>query len=170
MTAPDEGYQIRRGQAGDLPYLREIELASDRLFPPGRVPGTGETFPPSQLEAAARDDLLFIAESAAEVVGFAVSAVCDPLLHLYLLAVRPDHGRRGLGTGLVRRVVEEARSRALAGVTLTTFADLRWNAPFYRKLGFCILEPDHRGPRLASLLAAEEEAGMRNRVAMLKTL
>jgi N-acetylglutamate synthase-like GNAT family acetyltransferase len=170
MTAPGKEYRIRQGKLDDLPNLRDIELAADRLFPPGRVPETGATFPLPQLEAAVHNELLLIAEAAGGVVGFAVSAVCDRLLHLSLLAVHPDHGRRGLGTNLVLRVVEEARGRALAGVTLTTFADLKWNAPFYEKLGFHILAPDEWSPRLASLLTKEKEAGMNNRVAMLKTL
>jgi hypothetical protein len=53
-------------------------------------------------------------------------------------------------------------------VTLTTFRDVPWNAPFYARLGFRILEPSAWTPGLMALLALEESRGLprRLRVAM----
>ncbi len=51
-------------------------------------------------------------------------------------------------------------------MTLTTFASLPWNAPFYERLGFRRLAGAERGGRLAALLRAEERRGLRDRVAM----
>ena len=36
-------------------------------------------------------------------------------------------------------IIQQAASRKLLGITLTTFPDLPWNAPFYAKVGFQIL-------------------------------
>lgn len=160
-------YRVRKGRLADLPYLRDVELAADKLFPKGRVPDTGETFPMSRLEGAVRNGLLLIAEAGDAIVGFAASEPYDNLLHLHALAVHPDHGKQGLGRKMVLEVIEESRRRGLAGVTLTTFEDLRWNAPFYKKLGFRILDPKECNTTLESLLSKERESGMKNRVAML---
>jgi GNAT superfamily N-acetyltransferase len=83
----------------------------------------------------------------------------------YALAVRPDFGRRGIGRDLVLCVIEESKRRSLSGVTLTTFKDLKWNAPFkdlkwnapfYEKLGFRILESHERSAKLNSILSDEK--------------
>jgi hypothetical protein len=47
----------------------------------------------------------------------------------------------------MQATIEAARVRALAAVTLTTFADVAFNAPFYRTLGFEILEKPSPGCR-----------------------
>ena len=53
-------------------------------------------------------------------------------------------------------------------MTLTTFRELPWNAPFYRGLGFRALDPAEYGPDLAELVAKEDAAGLsaRERVVM----
>ncbi len=164
---PDiDSMRIRNADARDLPMLAAIEAAADTVFPEGRLPNVGSTYPADELAQAMRDGLLQVADVEGVVVGFAVSDVIGPVLHLYLLAVHPDHGRRGIGKALVECVIAESARRELSGVTLTTFEDLKWNAPFYRKLGFRILSGHEQTPMLASVLANEHAAGLRSRVAM----
>ena len=50
--------------------------------------------------------------------------------------MHPDCGGKGLGTGLMRHVLQLAKQRRLKQVTLSTFRDVPWNGPFYGKLGF----------------------------------
>ena len=52
------------------------------------------------------------------------------------LDVMPEFGRRGLGSRLLAAVCEWAREQRCAAVTLSTFRDVPWNGPFYRKRGF----------------------------------
>jgi hypothetical protein len=40
-------------------------------------------------------------------------------------------------------------------VTLTTFRDLPWNAPFYQRMGFIVLTDDSLDPHLREALQAE---------------
>jgi GNAT superfamily N-acetyltransferase len=54
--------------------------------------------------------------------------------------VDPAHGRRGLGAALVETVCDWARIQGYGVISLSTFRDLPWNAPFYAKLGFQILD------------------------------
>jgi hypothetical protein len=40
-------------------------------------------------------------------------------------------------------------------VTLTTFRDVPWNAPYYQRLGFTIVGAGDQGRQLADLVARE---------------
>jgi hypothetical protein len=40
---------------------------------------------------------------------------------------------------MLEQVIESARQAAYPAVTLTTFRDVPWNAPFYTRLGFSML-------------------------------
>ena len=50
--------------------------------------------------------------------------------------------------------------RGLAAVTLTTFRDVSWNAPFYARLGFRIVEPGSLSPGLVAVVQLEERRGL----------
>ena len=160
-------YQIRKATKRDIVGLAGIERAAETLFPEGRVPSTGGTYPSGGFARAMQNGLLVVAEVDQAVVGFAVCEEVERALHLYLLAVHPEHGNQGIGKSLVVRVIEESQHRGLAGVTLTTFEDLKWNGPFYRKLGFQVLATHETSAVLASTLSRERLAGMELRVAML---
>jgi uncharacterized small protein (DUF1192 family) len=47
----------------------------------------------------------------------------------------------------------------LAALTLTTFHDVRWNAPFYSRIGFEVLGVSGLNERLSGLLRKEIEGG-----------
>jgi GNAT superfamily N-acetyltransferase len=76
------------------------------------------------------------------------------------MSVHPDHGRRGLGATLLNHVCAWARAEGLPSVTLTTFADLPWNAPFYAKHGFRVMREDELGPELRALRDDETAHGL----------
>ncbi|MBW4457630.1 MAG: GNAT family N-acetyltransferase [Nostoc indistinguendum CM1-VF10] len=50
--------------------------------------------------------------------------------------VAPEHGQRGIGSALVGTVCTWAKQQGYRIVSLSTFRDIPWNAPFYSKLGF----------------------------------
>ncbi|MBX3706751.1 MAG: O-acetyl-ADP-ribose deacetylase [Pseudomonadales bacterium] len=162
---------IRSGEPGDVPRLAAVERAADRLFPAGRLPPGDDPYPLDQLADACAAGLLFVAarqpaRARDEIIGFGFCRIEGRRLHLVGLAVDPDHGRQGIGAALVRRAWAECRARALEGVTLTTFADLSWNGPFYARMGFSVLDEPALPTYLATALARERAAGMRDRVAM----
>lgn len=158
---------IRPAKKAGLPSLAAIERAAAVLFPPGRIPDMDDVMPLDQLALGADAGLLFVATSEGEVVGFAMAQDRDDCLHLAVMAVHPAHARRGLGRKLVLAIVEEAAKRARAGVTLTTFADLPWNGPFYESVGFRVLGDYELSAALRKVLAQEETLGMSSRVAMV---
>lgn len=164
---------IRNAQETDLPRLTEIELRANRVFPAGRVPDLDDTIEQSDMLLAISHGLLFVACEDDQVVGYAMCDVRenvltagDRVLHLCEVAVDPQFGRRGIGRRLVEFVVAESRSRDLSATTLTTFADVKFNGPFYESAGFHAIATADLMPSLAAVLADEEQQGFTNRVAM----
>jgi len=133
--------EVREARAADLPLLAGIEADADELFlerfgnPPWEppTPGQDRAFEPG-----------FVLVAGSPAVGFAHVLEVEGEAHLELLAVRRDHGRRGIGTALVRAATLEARRRGHRRLTLSTYRDVPWNAPFYARLGFAELDrPEH---------------------------
>jgi GNAT superfamily N-acetyltransferase len=116
--------------------------------------------------------LVWVAQARGAPVGFAACEAFDDALHLWELAVRRERQGRGLGRALVAACIAEARIRGLPGVTLTTFRDIAWNAPFYAGCGFVEVPAGALNPRLSGALEAEGRRGldMANRCAMRLTL
>jgi GNAT superfamily N-acetyltransferase len=108
--------------------------------------------------------LILVAEDERGVAGFALCDLFDDALHLHELDVRLESQGRGLGRALVDAAVDLARARGRSAVTLTTFTNIPWNAPFYGQLGFQTVAA--AGPRLAATLAAEAARGLTQRCAM----
>ncbi|CAN5517152.1 GNAT family N-acetyltransferase [soil metagenome] len=57
-------------------------------------------------------------------------------------------------------VASWAHEKGLDGLTLTTFRDVPWNAPYYRRLGFTDLPDTEWGPHLRAKVAREAAAGL----------
>ncbi|EMM5578099.1 GNAT family N-acetyltransferase [Enterobacter hormaechei] len=72
-------------------------------------------------------------------VGFILTEAHPSSLFIVELSVHLDWQGRGLGRQLIARAAAHARSLGLNSLTLTTFRDVPWNAPFYRRLGFEML-------------------------------
>ena len=74
------------------------------------------------------------------------------------LSVHPSAVRRGIGAALLAAVVEDARAAGARRVTLLTYADVPWNAPWYARHGW--RETDDLGPGLRALAEHEVELGL----------
>lgn len=155
--------EIRLATAEDVPFLPAIEDAAGSLFE--QIPATAslplDVTPVEDFEEARRHGLLWVAEATpGALFGFALAERIDESLHLEELDVLPAYGRQGIGARLVRAVCHEARGQGFAEVTLCTFRDVPWNAPFYERLGFRILREEELTPGLAERVREEESAGL----------
>jgi len=105
-------------------------------------------------------------------VGFAAAAPIDAFFHLAELSVDPNHGRIGIGQALVEAIAGLADRRGLAGVTLTTFRDVPFNAPFYARLGFVEMPLSDAPVTLRERFLAElpPQTAVEARVLMLRRL
>lgn len=93
------------------------------------------------------------------ITGFLTAEIHQHVLHIWQMSVRSDQQRKGVGRNLIRAAELWARSRHLTALTLTTFCDVPWNAPFYQSCGFAIVDPISH-PMLLAILEAEREAGL----------
>jgi ribosomal protein S18 acetylase RimI-like enzyme len=140
MQQTRSAYAIVPAQPEDVDRLIAVDLAAGQLFAPtgllsddalhDHVP---ETVMQQAIEAK---DLLKVSAQDSGAVGFALVSHRGGTLYLDQISVHPDHGRRGLGAELVRQVCVVAKQRRLKQVTLSTFREVPWNGPFYRKMGF----------------------------------
>ena len=102
-----------------------------------------------------------------EIVGFLAAEVAGPELHIWEIAVRFDVQNQRIGRKLIEAASEFAHQHGLRSLTLTTFSNVPWNAPWYQRLGFVHARDDER---LAALVRTESERGWTGRCAMRKTL
>jgi GNAT superfamily N-acetyltransferase len=100
-------------------------------------------------------------------VGFARLEVVDGHTHLGQLSVLPEHGPIGVGTSLVHAACQRSRRQGFRFLTLTTFAGIPFNGPFYRRLGLYQLTDDQIGPGLAQVVTDEVDL---NRFGMRVTM
>lgn len=165
-------FRIRASRLEDLAALPAIEAQAAGLFPPGLLPaGATGTLPATALEALHAAGLLWVADlEGREVAGFLAAQVHVDCLHVTEMDVSPAFGRQGLGTRLLAHAAHEARARGLAWLTLTTFEQVPWNAPFYARNGFVRAEDLAAFPHLQRALAHESELGLQGRIAMVRPL
>ena len=159
--------RARTAASADLAHIQGIEAAADRLFEP-IMDISGWSAPPRGAERAAMDGFILVVGEPA--VAFAHVIEIDGHHHLEQLAVHPKHMRQGIGTELVYAAVDMVASLGGTDLTLITFADVPWNAPFYQSLGFDVVAPP---PRLDPLLKVERDLGLvrgGRRVVMSRTI
>ncbi|GGB50248.1 N-acetyltransferase [Tistrella bauzanensis] len=151
-----DAISIRPGRPDDAPALAAIEDAAAGLFADIGIALGATTSDPAVLAIAARQHRLLVATDKDDrPLGFALTTIVDGHAHLAELDVAPAFGRRGIGRGLIAAVAARAAAAGHDRLTLTTFRDVPWNGPFYRRLGFRVIAPDDIGPGLAAIRAAE---------------
>ncbi len=154
---------IRDADVRDLERLREIERAAGELF---RGIGMGdvaddEPYSVAELTGYLRAGLAFVAVDGADVpVAYLVATVIDGDLHIEQVSVHPDAARRGIGGALVEHLAGYGRERGVPSLTLTTFAEVPWNGPYYARLGFRVLPADQVGPELREVRRREATHGL----------
>ncbi|GGQ04203.1 hypothetical protein GCM10010266_29670 [Streptomyces griseomycini] len=84
----------------------------------------------------------------------------DGALHVEQVSVHPRAARRGVGRALLAHAARCAREEGLTALTLTTFAEVPWNAPYYARLGFRTLAGPDLTPGLRRIRAEESGHGL----------
>jgi GNAT superfamily N-acetyltransferase len=157
---------IRPARPEDLPVLQDIERAAGRQFAEIGMFSVAddEPLPLAALERYRRDGLAWVAVDAADApVAYLVADPVDGALHVEQVTVHPDHARRGLGRALLDHLERHAAAEGVTALTLTTFAEVPWNAPYYTRLGFTPLPEQEWGPRLREIRGEEAARGLDSR-------
>ena len=93
-------------------------------------------------------------------IAYLLLDVVDGAAHIEQVSVHPDHARRGLGRALLSVAEEWAARQGLSALTLTTFTDVPWNAPYYSRLGFRVVAEDDWTPGLIRIRNHEAALGL----------
>jgi GNAT superfamily N-acetyltransferase len=162
---------IRQPRRDELETLRAIERDAGRAFAAIGMPEIASDEPPSpdELESHRADGRAWVAvDSRDRPIAYLLSSVVDGCAHVDQVSVAAAHARRGLGAALIEHLAAIAREQGRPALTLTAFRDVPWNAPYYERLGFVVVEPADQGPELAAVVRRESTAipGDAPRVAM----
>lgn len=167
-------YVVRLAGSEHLDHLPAIERAAATRFGDSLPRSVlSHVTPVATLEAAQLAGLLWVALGPAGTpVGFAVASVHGRRVHLDELDVLPEHGRQGVGSALVEAVEDYALNSGCVEITLTTFRDVSWNAPFYASAGFEVIPEQELDAELLRRLSDETALGLERsrRAAMRKPL
>ena len=169
------GWSIRLAKPDDAEHLPAIERAAGRLLL--EVEGLSgvagmHAIPAEKQRAMIRKGHCLVAESEGRIVGFLSTEPHRRELHIREFSVLPDMQGQGIGAVLLRAIGVDALNSGFAALTLTTFIDVPWNAPFYARLGFETVEDFEAHPRLAAEIEQEVAHGLprERRCAMIRFL
>lgn len=158
---------IRRAELEDISNIMDIEQRSGKVFSlmpidflcnlPPEMPLHGFGF----YEETIKLKGLWVTELETKVVGFICLHYIDEesTIHISEFAVDYAYQKQRIGFQLINFVIELAKKEC-KNITLTTFYNVPWNAPFYEKLGFAIMDSNQLNERLALLLTQEAEVGL----------
>lgn len=155
--------RIRPAHQPELPGLREIERAAGQAFRDIGMPDIADHEPPSieELSRYQRANLAWVAVDADDVpLGYLIAEPVDGNLHVEQVSVHPRAARRGVGRRMLDHLAGYAAATDVPALTLTTFAEVPWNAPYYARCGFVPLAEGELTPGLRAIRAREAEHGL----------
>ncbi|XCX47772.1 GNAT family N-acetyltransferase [Streptomyces phytohabitans] len=157
------GVRFRAARAAEWETLRDIERSAGRWFRDTDMDAVADDEPPplEELRALGRAGRLRVAAEDGELpVAYAVLLPVDGCVHVEQLSVHADSARRGVGRALLEDVAVRERAAGVPALTLTTFAHVPWNAPYYARCGFRTLDDAELTPGLREIRAHEAAAGL----------
>jgi GNAT superfamily N-acetyltransferase len=163
MSQQAASYRIRLARPDEIPRVREIEDEAGMIFS-----GLGIIDESLDVSFPLEDLIRLVGMGQVWVgcldddlpVGMVIASVREAAVYVEEMDVMPAHGRRGLGGRLLESVCAWGQAQGHPAVTLSTFRDVPWNGPFYRKHGFVELPPSAWTPGMRVIRASEAEHGL----------
>jgi len=148
---------IRLAQVAELSAVQEIDRAAGQMFKEVGRPEVCQMLWFPEMLATCRDAgrLWVITGADDRPAGFLITDMLDGCLHVEQVSVDPASARRGLGRALLDHAAERAAAGGVPALTLTTFADVPWNAPYYVRCGFRVLNDAEVTPGLRAVQQRE---------------
>jgi ribosomal protein S18 acetylase RimI-like enzyme len=154
--------RIRRVRLDELPVLREIERAAGEPFRGIGMPeiADDEPFPIEVLAGYLAAGRAWAAVTAAGPIGYLLADLIDGNVHIEQVSVHPRFARQGIGRRLIDHAAAYGQSVGAPGLTLTTFAEVAWNAPYYLRCGFEVMDDAAITAGLRAVRDHEAAAGL----------
>ncbi|HEY2097603.1 MAG TPA: GNAT family N-acetyltransferase [Pseudonocardia sp.] len=181
--------RIRLAREDELPLVREVERASGEIFRDiglaeiaddeplsltelGHYQRAGRAWVTTESGGAGGTDGAEAGGAGGKLLAFLLAEPVDGNLHIAQVAVHPAAAGRRLGAALIEHLARLAVADRAPRLTLTTYREVPWNAPYYRTLGFGEIPEPELGPRLRLIRDLERKAGLDRwpRVAMSRPL
>jgi ribosomal protein S18 acetylase RimI-like enzyme len=163
MQTLASGYEIRAARIEELTLLAHIEQSAAIRFldTPYAFLVDANPLPLEFVQQRFQAGQVWVVVDRQDtVIGYAVTREVDDTLYLQEIDIEPTHGQRGLGSALVDRIRSWAKLAAYGVMSLSTFRDIPWNAPFYSKLGFRILDESELTAGFQQIRRQEYEVGL----------
>lgn len=155
--------RIRGANVEDLPAFRNIERADGRSFRDVGMPEIADEEPLSVGELARyqRAGRAWVAvDSNDKPAAYLIADLVDGNVHVEQVSVHPDHAGHGVGRSLLEHLAVRATADGVPALTLTTFTQVPWNAPYYARCGFRRLDPAELTPGLWAIREWEGARGL----------
>ncbi len=127
----------------DAQAIRAIEFEAGQRFASVGMTGIADA-PPMALEIVKRkiDAQQIVVAVAADgsCVGFVMFEPQPACFYVQELDVLSSHAGQRIGAALIEQVAQRARAQQITQLTLSTYREVPWNAPYYRRLGFRDIE------------------------------
>lgn len=155
---------IRPAFESEIDAIQDLERASSRRFlgVMDALAGDDPTSASVLADRIATDGLL----TATLDEGLAAFVMFRPLedsLYIEQVDVAPAFEGRRIGAALIDAVAERAAMTGRARLTLSTFREVPWNAPYYRRLGFADIADETLSPALQTVRREHVARGLDER-------
>src|SRR5699024_1681600 len=140
-----------------------IEISAGDAFRDIDMAAIAHDDPPtleSYLEAVELRHLWVIDDDDETTMAYIWAFELDGGLHIEHASVTATHADRGMGRAHIEHAGGLARERGAPCLTLTTFAQVPWNAPYYERIGFRTLAENELSPGLRAIRDAEAAHGL----------
>ncbi|MDQ0987881.1 GNAT family N-acetyltransferase [Streptomyces sp. V2I9] len=159
--------RIRSARRSDLPVLQDIERAAGEPFRALGMAFVADDDPPplDLLESYRQAGRCWVATDPLSAtgdrpLGYVLADPVDDALHIEQVSVDPAAARRGIGRELIAHLAGVAARHGMTALTLTTFTDVPWNAPYYARIGFRVLCEEELTDGLRTIRGEEAQHGL----------
>jgi predicted N-acetyltransferase YhbS len=152
---------FRPARPQEIETIRALERASAQRFV-GVMDALAADAPSpaSMLAARIEGGGLIVAVADAAIAGFVMFRPVEARAYVEQLDVLPTFAGRRIGAALLDVVADRARTAGLEGLSLSTFRDVPWNAPHYRRLGFVDVADEALTPGMLAIRAEHLARGL----------
>lgn len=159
-----QAFAVRRTRIADAPLLPAIERSAGEAF--RQIPSLawladGDDHPVATHLAHIRSGTSWIAlDSMDAPIGFLIGDRSDDRFFIVEFSVKIDRQRSGTGSSLLSFVIDQVRQENVTSIMMTTFRDVAWNAPFYRRFGFREIDWNELAQRFPEAQQRETAVGL----------
>jgi GNAT superfamily N-acetyltransferase len=154
---------IRIARVDDIAALIAIEIESGEAFRAVGMQAVADEPPltADQYKVFVLDERSFVhADANDEPIAYMLLEPLDGRLFIEQVTTSADYSGKKIGAGLIDFASDYASNFGVAGLSLTTFRDVPWNAPYYARLGFQVVTDSRVTPGLIAKLGTESARGL----------